>query len=1151
MRRGVDRTSMLDLDASRAFFRELLAGKFLPTPLPGAEPLWRPLLVDGYGDFSTASSVDLLEAIRGLAVRTKTTVETVCCLGWAIVLSRYTHDQDVVFGLGRLHRLPVAASPGEGVWDPLRSTVPIRARVSDDRRVADLLSDVEAQTVALRRHRYLSLADIESQSELTPSARLFETVLTFRRCDQNSTPHAVADPPGNVGPSEPAFPFEVTVIEADLLNIRIGFERSRFPNGSVERLAASLLFVLGELAEDEHRLLRSVQVVPTEERHRIAVDWNDTDHPFSDGVLIHEPFEARATSQPNAIAVEMDGRAVTYGELERRSNRLAHELRQSGAGPGRFVGICLDRGISLVVALLAVSKSGSAYLPLDPSYPANRLTFMLSDARAFLVLTEQPYQQIFSTATLCLDAGGEHHRNVPGDRLERLASSADACYAIYTSGSTGSPNGVILSHRAVVNTLEWVNRTFALGSDDRLLFVNSPCFDLSVYDVFGVLGAGATVVIASDRLLADPVALAGALIEKRITVWNSAPAGISRLMAFLSSRLEPPCLRLVMLSGDWIPLTLPNEIRRVFPAIHIVALGGATEAAIWSNWCSIEQLDPRWLSIPYGTPIQNCRYHVLDSAQRVVPVGVSGDLYIGGACLAEGYLNRPELTRERFIRDPLNPDSPERLYKTGDLARYFDNGQLELLGRGDLQVKIRGFRIELIEVEAALTAIEGVKNGVCAAYEDTAGQKALAAYVVPTSGSQLDPSNIRSQLRKVLPGFMVPTQVVILPGLPISNHGKIDRQSLPRPPERLLSTAAIPAKTELEGQMVAIWERLLDKRPIGTTDDFFDLGAHSLQAVALVAEVKDRLGLDLPLEHLLENPTVEAITRYLSRSSTSEAARRPILTFNAGGGRPQLVLFPDIHGASMSFRSFPALFGPDQPVHLAQPVGGESSDKLSANTIEGIADAYEAAVADIGSAGPVILGGFSFGSLVAFELVNRLRRRGRAVPLVICLDGYAPGYPAFLPWPRRMWAHFEQMRNGNSDERRHYFEDRLTTFSLRVRRVLGTEYKSFPHGLSMTPEVRQRVTRLWRINTEAAMRYRPAVAPKCPMLLIRAQSPPRWVGITKLDPFHGWASYITDPISVVTVPGDHAQLLRRSNQIAIVDAMAEHIRPLRKRLSGD
>ena len=1139
---------MLELDASRTYFRELLAGKLVPTPLPGAEPLWRPLPADGCGVCSRASNAELLEAIRDSATRTHTTVESVVYVAWAVVLSRYTHDQDTVFGSSRLQRLPVAAGASDAFGDEVCAAVPIRTRVLDYRRVEDILSDVEAQNDSLRRQRYLPLIEIESQSEIPRDSRLFETIVTFcRHEDPNSTLYTTAKRPKAVGHDDFAFPLSVTVVEADVLDIQIAFERSRFSGGLVERLISSLLFALRELAEDEQRVLRDVHVVPTEERHKIVVEWNDTARPFQEDTLLHEPFEARATARPNAIAVEMDGETVTYDELERRSNRLAHKLRQSGAGPGRFVAICLDRGISLVVALLAVSKSGSAYLPLDPSYPGSRLAFMLGDARALLVLTEHRHQGLFSTTTMCLDAGGELERDAPVDRPERLTSSADPCYAIYTSGSTGSPNGVVLSHRAVVNTLEWVNRTFAVGPDDRLLFVNSASFDLSVYDVFGTLGAGATVVIASDRLLADPAALARTVVTQRITMWNSAPAGLGRLMGYFSQIDEAPLLRLAMLSGDWVPLALPNDIRRTFPGVHVIALGGATEAAIWSNWFSVGELDPRWVSIPYGTPIQNCRYHVLDSAHRVVPVGVSGDLYIGGTCLAEGYLNRPELTRERFILDPLNPDRSERLYRTGDLARYLEDGQIEFLGRGDLQVKIRGFRVELGEVEAALTAIEGVMEGVCAAYGDAAGQHSLAAYVVATSGRQLDPSNIRTQLKKALPSFMVPTQVVILPSLPVSKNGKVDRHRLPRATERLSPRTSTPARTELEDQMVAIWEELLDKRPIGTADEFFDLGGHSLLAVALVAQVKDRLGLDLSLERLLEKPTIEAICRSLTASSVSETSSRPILSFNACAGRPQLILFPDVHGASMSLRDFPALFGPDQPVHLAQPIGGEPFYKLSARTIEGIADVYEDVVADIGSAGPIILGGFSFGTLVAFELSARLRHRGRDVPLMISLDGYAPNYPEFLTWPKRVWAHAGRIVAGDAEGRRLYFGDRLATLRLRLWRMLGTEYKSFPHGLSMTPELRQRVTAIWRLNTEAARRYRPRLTAGCAMLLIRAQSPPRWVGIRKMDPFHGWASYVTGPISVVTVPGDHAHLLRRSNLTSIVDAIAEHIGPLRGR----
>ncbi|HEX7604335.1 MAG TPA: non-ribosomal peptide synthetase, partial [Polyangiaceae bacterium] len=620
---------------------------------------------------------------------------------------------------------------------------------------------------------------------------------------------------------------------------------------------------------------------------------------------------------------------------EERANQLACALRARGARPGRYVAVCLGRGLELVVALLGVAKSGAAYVPLDPDYPHERLEHMLADTQALLVITEERFRSLFASNVMVVDAEARDEiARMPTTRVERLSQPTDACYAIFTSGSTGTPKGVVLSHRAVVNTFDWVTRTLEVGPGDRLLFVTSPCFDLSVYDVFGTLGAGATVVVAGSALLKDAQALAEAIVLERITIWDSAPAALQRLVPFFPSTSREAPLRLVMLSGDWIPITLPDELRRAFPAARVVSLGGATEAAIWSNWFPIAALNPRWASIPYGRPIQNARYHVLDARMRPSPSGVAGDLYIGGACLAEGYLNRPELTAERFVRDPFADRPGERLYRTGDLARYFDNGDLEFLGRSDFQVKIRGFRIELGEIEAALSSLAGVRQAACATYVDASGQKSLVAYVVPTEGQRLDERALLKSLAAKLPDFMVPSQAMVLPMMPLSSNGKLDRAALPSPNARAAGDQFVAPRTATERAMKGIWEELLARKQVGVTDSFFELGGHSLLAVMLVSRVKSDLGLDLPLSRVLERPTIRALAASLEIESPVTLARKHVVTFNAEGKAPPLVLCSGGGGYGFVFQGLAAGLGPDQPVHVFDAVGADDEREGTEHSIE-------------------------------------------------------------------------------------------------------------------------------------------------------------------------------------------------------------------------
>jgi amino acid adenylation domain-containing protein len=846
-----------------------------------------------------------------------------------------------------------------------------------------------------------------------------------------------------------------------------------------------------------------------------------------------------ALAQPDARAVEMDGVAISYRELEERSNRLAHALRKRGARPGVYVGICLSRSIDLVVALMGVAKSGAAYVPLDPQYPQDRLEFMLSDAAAIVVVTERRHAPLFKAELLVVDGDGATELAAQShERLPRLSGPSDVCYAIFTSGSTGIPKGVVLSHRAVVNTFDWVTRTFGLVPGDRLLFVTSPCFDLSVYDTFGALGAGATVVVASDQRLKDPETLARAIVDQRITVWDSAPAALQRLTSFFPKRGTETALRLVMLSGDWIPLTLPDAVRSAFPKARVMSLGGATEAAIWSNWYPIGAIDPRWNSVPYGRPIQNSWYHVLDRRMQPVPVGVPGDLYIGGVCLADGYLNRAELTAERFVQDPFRPG--QRLYKTGDLARYFEDGELEFLGRADFQVKIRGFRVEMGEVEAAIMALPGVREAVCAAYSDASGVKSLAAYVVAKDGEKLEEEAIKSALARKLPDFMVPSQVLLLAAMPISSNGKLDRKALPNPTARTSADTYVAPSSPLESQMVEVWEELLQRKPIGIRDDFFKLGGHSLLAVMLVSRVKTQMGIELPLSRVLEHPTIESLVASLEAPMSARARRKHLVVLNGKGSRPPLFLLPGAGGYSFVYQNLPTLLGPEQPVFALQAIGAEGDGDVVDHSIEEMAQIYEPEIVDVCPEGPLVLAGYSFGVLVAYEVLRRLRAKGRDVQMLISLDGYAPGFPTLLPWPSRALAHLNELVNGDKKRRKAYLTARFQNVRRRVLQRLGRDDHESADIPFADPELSERLGKLWASLWRARLRYAPSGAEPVKLLLIKSSIPERWVG-NKMDcPLYGWDSYVTGSIATVTVPGEHLSLFEPGTQRLIADAIALH-----------
>ncbi|MDQ3257401.1 MAG: amino acid adenylation domain-containing protein, partial [Acidobacteriota bacterium] len=491
----------------------------------------------------------------------------------------------------------------------------------------------------------------------------------------------------------------------------------------------------GIVANPDYRL-SELPLLTRVERHQLLIKWNNTRVDYPEDMCLHELFEARVGQNPDAFAVSFGQAQITYAELNHRANRLAHHLRSLGVGPDGLVGICVERSLEMVVGLLGILKAGGTYVPLDPAYPAERLQFMLEDTETPVLLTQQRLLEELpehSARVVCVDSDWDVIAQKSSANPESGITPENLAYVIYTSGSTGRPKGAMLNHRGRVNNFCDFNRRFSVGAGDRLLALSSLSFDMSAYDVCGTLAAGATVVLPEPSATLDPARWAQLMVGHEITVWHSVPALLEMLVDYTEDRPElwPRALRLVLLGGDWIPLTLPNRIKALAKGVRVISMGGATEVSMDSTIYEIKETDPNWKSIPYGAPMANQLAYVLDRNSNPVPVGVPGELHLGGVGVGRGYLNRPELTAEKFIANPFREG--ERMYKTGDLARYRRDGNLELLGRIDYQVKIRGFRVELGEVEAALRKHPAVRECVVLAREGKYGEKRLVAYVVQDS----------------------------------------------------------------------------------------------------------------------------------------------------------------------------------------------------------------------------------------------------------------------------------------------------------------------------------------------------------------------------------------------------------------------------------
>jgi amino acid adenylation domain-containing protein len=618
------------------------------------------------------------------------------------------------------------------------------------------------------------------------------------------------------------------------------------------------------------------------ERDVVLRAWNDTARPYSADGPVHVLFERHAATAPDAIAVRWRGGSLTYRELNRWANAIAARLAEF-VQPGRpVVAISTARGPEMVAAVFGVLKAGGAYLPVEPQLPAERALGMLADADATAVLVSKgdrcwepgegrPAVAVDDHAIMAARAGEDQ-----ADRNPRPGTDADSlAYVIYTSGSTGRPKGVAVTHRPVHNLLQWAARSFRFTAEDIGLCVTSLGFDLSVFDILGLLGYGASIYVADAEEQSDPALLLDVLLEQQITFWNSAPTTLAELAPlFPRSCDRTRALRLVFLSGDWTPLPLPAQLRATFPSALLVSLGGATEATVWSNSFPVIDVDPDWRSIPYGRPIDNSRYYILDEDLQPCRPGQEGDLFIAGVCLSKGYLNRPELTAERFLTDPFAEPSgdpaAERMYRTGDRAVYTSDGTIVFRGRLDSQVKIRGFRVELGEVEYRLRQHPDVADVVALAREDPDGNKVLVAYVRP-SGRCADPAELRRHSAQALPAYMVPSHVILVDSFPATANGKLDRNALPAPGAAPASEPAAPEPAapepaaadygDIAAEIAALFRAHIGADDLDPAADLWDQGATSFTMVRISAALKKKYGQRIPVSTLVETPTIEGIAR--------------------------------------------------------------------------------------------------------------------------------------------------------------------------------------------------------------------------------------------------------------------------------------------------
>ncbi|GAA2341987.1 amino acid adenylation domain-containing protein [Streptomyces kunmingensis] len=1064
------------------------------------------------------------ERLRELAAGTRATWPDVLIAAQALYAARATGRTDVVLGLPMMGRMGSVALRVPGM---VMNVLPLRLTVAPDATFTQLVRQVVLGVREVRRHQRYRYEDIRRDLGLLGENRGLVGPLVNVMPFDYATDFAGATARAHNLSAGPVDDLTVNIYDrADGRGLRIDHDGNPalYEDADLAAHQARLVHLLHRLAEtDPERPLSAHSIATPAELSLVLYEFNRTERALPPTTLIG-PISAQATRTPDATALVYGDTSLTYAELDARAKRLGHHLQSLGARPGEVVAVSVPRSAELIVALLAVLKAGAAYLPLDPDYPEQRLTYMLQDARPVCAVTDRADR-------LPADAGTPL---VPLDDLDvssyataepaRALTPAHPAYVIYTSGSTGRPKGVVVPHSAIDNRLRWMQHAYPIGPDDRVLQKTPSSFDVSVWEFFWPLRQGATLVVAEPGGHKDPAYLARVIREQGVTTCHFVP---SMLRVFLAEADAPELsacgatLRRVFCSGEALARETASTFARALPGVELHNLYGPTEAAVDVTYhaCEPDSTGP----VPIGRPVWNTRLYVLDPAGQPCPPGVMGELHLAGRQLADGYLNRDELTAERFVPDPFGAPG-SRMYRTGDLARWTDRGEVEYLGRTDHQVKLRGQRIELGEIEAALAAREGV-DGACALVRDDR----LIGYV---TGGGADPAEIRAALARELPEHMVPSAIVPLPAFPLTPNGKLDRAALPAPVFAGSGTTTGRPANHREATLTRLFAEVLGVEQAGPDDAFFDLGGTSLLAVRLVARIREELGAELTIGSLFEAPTPAALAaRIGSAAPVSGDALDVVLPLRAQGDRPPLFVIHPAGGISWCYAGLTARLDRDQPVHGIQARGLTTDDALPATLWEQAAD-YVTRIREIHPNGPYRLLGWSVGGILAHTVGVLLQEAGEHVDFLALLDAFPAEQWRERPAPEEGDALTAVLRMaGFERDAERTRDDVLATLRKAGSPLAGLTDATLSRIVDIVPNH----ARMMRAHTHR--RYDGDVL----FFTAAAPRPESW--LTR----EAWRPHVTGEVTNHDLPCTHPELLRDEHVEVIAKALSVRLGELADR----
>ncbi|CDH24832.1 non-ribosomal peptide synthetase [Xenorhabdus bovienii] len=1125
------------------FFTEMLEGVEEPTLPFGLAEVHR----DGsqVTEYHRMLPSALNSRLRRQAQQLGVSLATLCHVAWAQVLSRTSGQEKVVFGTVLFGRMATGAGMDSGLG-PFINTLPLRLDVGD-MSVRDSIQQTHTQLAGLLAHEHASLALAQRCSNVDNTMPLFSALLNYRHNDLAALTNKQISGIEFVGEQERTnYPL---VLSVEDFGESLGLTTQIVQPFNSERICNYMHQALENLADAlEHtpdRSVRALDILPEAERILLLTAWNTTETPYPDGLCIHQLFEQQVVKTPAATALVYEEQTLSYAELNTRANRLAHQLILLGVVPDQRVAICVSRSPAMVVGILAILKAGGAYVPLDPAYPGERLAQILTDSAPAIVLVDETGQ-----AALGDNALTERKVFNPNTVFEQAENnpqiatltSRHLAYVIYTSGSTGLPKGVMNEHRGVVNRLLWAQDEYQLAEHDRVLQKTPFSFDVSVWEFFLPLLAGAQLVIARPDGHKDPAYLLAEIESRNITTIHFVP---SMLQSFLHYTPAGRCqtLRRILCSGEALTYSLQQQCMAHFPHSELHNLYGPTEAAIdVTFWhCQSDKYPGR---VPIGRPIANTQLYILDKYHQPVPVGVAGELYIGGVGVARGYLNRSELTAEYFLTDPFSDNNPHaRMYRTGDLARYLPDGNLEYLGRNDQQVKIRGFRIEPGEIENRLSEHPAVRESAVLALGDEA-EKRLVAYVVADEKAELV-SSLRSHLSAILPDYMVPAAFVRLDSLPLTPNGKLDRRTLPAPGENAFARQSYTVpQGDAEIALASVWCELLGIEKISRYDNFFALGGHSLLAARMM-NIAAGQGLNFTLNSLFQYPVLTELAVKITTDVLLQPQNSAILV-RSGGRKEPLFFVPSGLG------DYSYVFGLSQFISSNYPIYAlpwPSINEESVSTMEEFAVRMVTLMKAIQPTGPYRIGGYSSGGILAHAIAQRLLNSREQVNFLGFIDTPAPHYfgkEAVHPKHRFLTELTRQLKGEHLEEISALYQ-RIDVLNLIQFIQTAQELGLYPVNLSA--EIAAKRWEQIARYTQLAVVYEAAALDITLYQFYAQDTYSALSSITDImderpEPVHreqslGWARIIPEAsLQLIGIPGNHFSLLENAeNKVFLAQAI--------------